>query len=105
MLDTQVYTHTHTHTHTHSEHFLLFHGNNGYANAIIITFIRTCLSRFILFRGLGFVFRLRYQIFNPKCLVVFVILYECTLNYMTKPSMSILSHIAFVTPHHKTCES
>jgi len=23
----------HTHTHTHTEHFLLFHGNNVYANA------------------------------------------------------------------------
>jgi hypothetical protein len=28
-----IHKSTHTHTHTHWKHFLIFHGNNGYANA------------------------------------------------------------------------
>jgi hypothetical protein len=60
-----------------------------------------CHSRFILFRGLGLVLRLHYQIFSPTCLVVFVTLYECTLKYMAKASNPILLQIALLRPTTK----
>jgi hypothetical protein len=90
-----------TYTHTHTQNTFCFSTTTMVTRTRLITFIVPCLPRFILFRGLGFLFRLHKQIFNPKCLVAFVIFYECTLKYMTNAPTSILSQIVLLRPSTK----
>jgi hypothetical protein len=95
---------THTHTHTLRKLFAFPRQQWLRECAPLLRLYVPYLSRFILFRGRGFVFRLHYQIFNLKYLVVFVILYECTMKHMTNASTSFRPQIALLRPDYKTCE-